>query len=75
MRVLMKDQEDEIEGIIYLIILEGHNKGANITKLSMNILSKWEEDVEKTFTENLGESKIELWLFTSLLSNPVYAMQ
>ena len=35
-----ENQRDEIEGIIYLIILEGHNKGANITKLSMNILSK-----------------------------------
>jgi len=65
-----EDQRDEIEGIIYLIIIEGHNKGANITKLSMNILSKWEEDVEKTFTENLGESKIELWLRTFSVIEP-----
>lgn len=35
-----ENQRDEIEGLIYLIILEGHNKGTNITKLAMNILSK-----------------------------------
>ena len=65
-----ENQRDEIEGIIYLIILEGHNKGANITKLAMNILSKWEEDGEKTFTENPGESKIELWLRTFSVIEP-----
>ncbi len=65
-----EDQRNEIEGIIYLIIIEGHNKGANITKLSINILSKWEEDVKKTFTENLGESKIELWLRTFAVIEP-----
>ena len=47
-----KNQEEEIEGILYLIILEGHNKGANISKLAMNILSKWEEGRKKSFIEN-----------------------
>ena len=65
-----ENQRDEIEGIIYLIILEGHNKGANITKLAMNILSKWEEDRKQTFSENLGESKIELWLRTFSVIEP-----
>jgi hypothetical protein len=63
-------QSDEIEGIIYLVILEGHNKGANITKLAMNILSKWEEDRQQTFIENRGESQIELWLRTFSVIEP-----
>ena len=65
-----ENQRDEIEGIIYLIILEGHNKGANISKLAMNILSKWEEDRKQTFIENRGESKIELWLRTFAVIEP-----
>ena len=40
---LNEHQVREIEQIIYLMIVEGYNKGANITKLASNIWSQWEE--------------------------------
>ncbi len=53
------------------MILEGYNKGGNITKLAENILSQWREDLERTRTGNLGESRIELWLRTLSGSDPL----
>jgi len=40
---LNEHQVREIEQIIYLMIVEGYNKGANITKLASNIWTQWEE--------------------------------
>jgi len=38
-----EQKRHEIEQIIYLMIVEGYNKGANITKLASNIWSQWEK--------------------------------
>jgi hypothetical protein len=40
---LDEHQRHEIEQIIYLMIVEGYNRGANITNLASNIWSQWEK--------------------------------
>jgi len=40
---LNEQQVREIEQLVYLMIVEGYNKGANITKLASNIWSQWQE--------------------------------